>query len=628
MNSETRKKLSNPFKWLVVGLGALAAVYSVRELSADDFDWRFLILAAITLTLGSRVIVQIPRCRAQVSVSDTFIMLVLLLFSPEAAVLLSGADGLTSSLRVSKIKLNIAFNTAAFMCSTFATGTVLSWFFGSISGHAMQNFSPNFLLALSVMGFTQYVANSMLVATAVALRAGEGIIKTWQSKFLWTSLTYFAGAFAAGIIAKLSEIVGFSALLATAPIIAIVYFTYSIYLKNIESATKQAELAQSHIDELSHHIAVQEQISSALRESEEHFRTAFDHAVGMALISPVGDWLEVNESLATLLGYTRPEFAAMNLRSVIHPGDLELTRAGINRLLEGELKSFQVENRFRHKYGQIIWTLFSASLVKTADGSPKHLVLQVQNITDRKLAEEQIQHAAFHDALTGLPNRTLLSERMSMAVKRAKRSETYQFAALFIDLDRFKIVNDTMGHKMGDKLLINLSKRLQKCVRTVDTVARLGGDEFAVLLDGISDQGMAVEVATRIQHSLTQPFDLDGQEFFTSASIGISYSSIGYDRPEDILRDADTAMYRAKANGKARHEVFDLGMHTRAVDALKLENDLRQAIETDEIQPHFQIIVSLPAGAIIGFEALARWEHPERGVISPIDFIPLAEETG
>jgi diguanylate cyclase (GGDEF)-like protein len=222
----------------------------------------------------------------------------------------------------------------------------------------------------------------------------------------------------------------------------------------------------------------------------------------------------------------------------------------------------------------------------------------------------------------------MLTDRLSLDLVRAKRNKGYQFAVLFLDLDRFKIVNDSLGHTMGDQLLVELSVRLESCLRKNDTAARLGGDEFAVILDDIKDPLDAVYVAERVQESLTKPFDLNGQEFYTSASIGIAYSKTGYERPEEILRDADTAMYRAKANGKARYEVFDSEMHQRALRTLKLESDLRRAIEREEIQVHYQPIISLKNRDVIGFEALARWVHPEQGTIPPEKFIPLAEETG
>jgi diguanylate cyclase (GGDEF)-like protein/PAS domain S-box-containing protein len=628
MKPEQRQSFAKPFMWLTIVLGTLGGLHSLVNLPVGQIGFGFLILATVTLCLGSRVVVQIPRCRGKVSISDTFVLLSLLLYGAEAAVILAGADALTSSLRISKRKLNIAFNTSVFLLSTFLTGLVLKMFFGSITDLTAQDLSPTFLIALSIMGIVQYIANSGLVATAVALREGQPVWKMWHENFLWTSLTYFAGAFAAGIISKMSGMMGFFAFLAIAPIIAIIYFTYYTYLKNVEVVAKQAEQAQTHVEELNKYIAEQERISQALKESEEHFRMAFDHAVGMALVSPEGYWLRVNESLCSLLGYTREELQGMSFRTISHSEDLGQTLIKMHELLEGVIPSFQLENRYIHKNGHSIWVLSSASLIRSEEGMPRHLVFQVQNISDRKQAEEQIRYAAFHDALTGLPNRTLLIDRMSMAVERAKRSSDYQFAVLFIDLDRFKVVNDTMGHEMGDKLLIELSQRLKECMRAVDTVARLGGDEFAVLLDDVTDHQAVIMVAERLQELLSKPFDLEGQEFFTTASIGISFSKMGYERPEDILRDADTAMYRAKANGKARHEVFDLGMHTRAVEALKLENELRRAIENDEVLPYFQPIVSLSSGAITGFEALARWEHPERGLISPVDFIPLAEETG
>jgi diguanylate cyclase (GGDEF)-like protein len=256
------------------------------------------------------------------------------------------------------------------------------------------------------------------------------------------------------------------------------------------------------------------------------------------------------------------------------------------------------------------------------------MIFQIQNITERKRAEEHIHHAAFHDALTGLPNRTRLSNHLSMAVERAKRNRDYQFAVLFVDLDRFKVVNDSLGHNLGDKLLVELSRRLEQSVRKVDTVARLGGDEFGILLDEVKETNEATQIAERIQESLKVPFDLNGHQFFATASIGIAFSLTGYNSPEDMLRDADTAMYRAKANGKARYEVFNIDMHTRAVEALKMENDLRSALERQDVKPFYQPIVSLTTGRIIGFEALARWQHPDRGIILPADFISLAEETG
>jgi diguanylate cyclase (GGDEF)-like protein len=243
-------------------------------------------------------------------------------------------------------------------------------------------------------------------------------------------------------------------------------------------------------------------------------------------------------------------------------------------------------------------------------------------------SKDHFWHAAFHDALTTLPNRTLLTENLKFVIERAKNHEDYQFAVLFLDLDRFKNVNDSLGHSIGDQLLIAMARRLESCIREGDIVARLGGDEFAILLDGIPNANEARNMAGRIQERLASPFNLSGHEVFTTTSIGIALSSTGYDHPENILRDADTAMYRAKAQGKACYEVFDKGMHTHAVYVLKMENDLRRALEREEFRVVYQPIVSLDSGQLAGFEALIRWQHPERGFVSPSDFIPLAEDTG
>ena len=311
----------------------------------------------------------------------------------------------------------------------------------------------------------------------------------------------------------------------------------------------------------------------------------------------------------------------------IHPDDVKAVRAGLDDHLAGGTPAFESEHRMQHRDGSYRWVLCRGIALGRRDGQRRRMAGSQTDITGRKRTEEQLHYDALHDTLTGLPNRALFMDRLGQVLGKAKRNEESQFAVLLLDVDRFKLVNDSMGHTAGDQLLVGIARRLETSLRPGDTVARLGGDEFGILLDGIHEGKEATIVAERVLKELKSSFELAGQEVFANASIGIALSA-NLERPEDYLRDADTAMYRAKELGRNRYAMFDRIMHQHAVKTLRLENDLRRAIERQEFCVYYQPIVSLENGKVAGFEALVRWLHPERGLVLPGDFIGLAEETG
>jgi diguanylate cyclase (GGDEF)-like protein/PAS domain S-box-containing protein len=606
---------------LVCALGLVVSGYCILSLSTALIDMRFLVIATVTIVFGSRLGIDFSSHKIQITVSDTFIFLTLLLYGTELAVLLAGAEAFYSSLRFSKLWRTRFFNAGLLAVSTFLTGTATAAIFGPIPALSEGPLSGDFITAICFIGGLQYAVNSFLAARRESFKLNVPFIETWKSHFLWTSITYFAGASAAGVTSKLVHSNGYYAFLALAPILAIIYFTYQSYRKQLQATLAQAEQAGRHAEE-------QRAITQELRQSEEQFRSSFDNAaIGMALVLPSGRWLGVNPSLCAMLGYSEQELLALDMQSVMHPDQLGEHLAQIYHLSHEGHNTSTLEVRLLHKEGRTLWAQMSASLVRDEHGQPLRLVYQVQDVTERKRAEEQLLHAAYHDSLTGLANRTLFTDHLRLAMERARRHDNHLFGVLFMDLDRFKNVNDSLGHAHGDQLLLAVSERLQKCVRPEDTVARFGGDEFAILLNSIENSIDVIRTAERIQQMISQPFTLGHHEIFTTASVGITLSSLGYAEADELLRDADTAMYRAKAIGTGRYEVFDKVMHARAVTALKLENDLRRAVENEEFRILYQPIVNTESGAVAGFEALIRWEHPERGLTSPLEFIAAAEET-
>ena len=365
-----------------------------------------------------------------------------------------------------------------------------------------------------------------------------------------------------------------------------------------------------------------------LREAQERFRSAFEHApIGMALTSLDGRLFRVNRALVQILGRGESELLASSMLDLSHPDDREMFRESIARLLRGHDSSCQLEQRYLHHDGHPVWVSVSASLVRDVAGQPLYLVSQIEDIAERRASGEALAHQAIHDPLTGLPNRLHFVERVDQELARAEQRHE-RIAVLFLDLDRFKVVNDSLGHSAGDRLLVAVADRLSATMGPTDIVARFGGDEFTILCHNVTSEETAELVAERLAQAIARPVALIEGEVFVTASVGIALSGKPGDTPETLLRNADAAMYRAKDNGRDRAELFDAKTHHRVVDDLRTGNELHRAIERGEMRVYYQPVISLDTGALFGFEALIRWEHPERGLVPPMEFVPLAEETG
>ena len=379
-------------------------------------------------------------------------------------------------------------------------------------------------------------------------------------------------------------------------------------------------------------ITARKRAEAALRQSEIKYQKLVTNLPGMVYqylpCKDGADAFTYVSSSSNQLFELAPETVlqdADSLWDLIHPDDLQSLQNSVAAAIQHSLP-WEWEGRIITPSGQLKWIQGHSRPQKTAAGEVWDGLLL--DITERKQAEEHLQYNAFHDALTGLPNRALFIDRLMQAIARVKRHKDYLFAVLFLDLDRFKVINDSLGHLLGDQLLLAIASRLKVCLRPTDTVARFGGDEFTILLEEFNDFGDVLRLINRVQQKLTLPFTLNGQEVFTSASIGIALSTTGYDQPEDILRDADIAMYRAKAEGRACYEFFTADMHLQAVTRLQLETELRQAIDCQEFRVYYQPIVSLATGKLTGFEALVRWQHPQQGLVLPGQFMSTAIETG
>lgn len=539
-----KQRIRSAYLFSVALIGAAVTALCAWRLPFAQLDSKFAALALITVLIGSRITIKIPGERGQIAVSDTFIFLAILLFGIEAAVVLAAAEAFCSSVRFSKKAAVLFFNAGVMALSTFVTAFTFYLVFPGVS--LRQGLSPNLVIALCVMALLQYVFNSGPIAVGVALRTNQSIWQSWRSNFLWTSLTYFIGAFGAAVVGRLSESIGFYAFVATAPIVAIVYFTYQTYLANVEASAAQAEQAKLHVEELNKYIAEQKRISLALVESEEHFRNAFDYAaIGMALVSPKGNWLRVNRSLSEIVGYSETELLSSDFQAITHRDDLGADLAEIYRMISGEVLTCQLEKRYLHKLGHDVWVSSSASLVRDAQGNPLHLIFQIQDIAERKRAEAAIHTLSLADELTGLYNRRgflAFCKQHRNSLQRTNQGGVIVYA----DLDGLKKINDSFGHKEGDRALIKTAELLKETFRSADVLGRLGGDEFTALA-AVEPEGGVERLISRLEQKFEHYNAMKLVPYKLEISIGVAQlDSDGAQSMEDLMALADLAMYENK----------------------------------------------------------------------------------
>jgi diguanylate cyclase (GGDEF)-like protein/PAS domain S-box-containing protein len=334
-----------------------------------------------------------------------------------------------------------------------------------------------------------------------------------------------------------------------------------------------------------------------------------------------------NEAYCRMVGYSQEELSSPDMTDLTHPKDRDIDAESAAELLAGEVPSYRLEKRLLTKRGNALWVNSTSSLFRDQEGNAPCVLQIVEDISDRKRAEQRLSHQALHDSLTGLPNRSLFMDRLRHALDGLRRRQG-AVAVMFVDLDRFKVVNDSLGHEVGDEVLVAVAHSVEAVLRPSDTVARFGGDEMVVLCEEVGNERDAAEIADRVSTSVSEPISVQSGEIVLTASIGVTLSRNGSDSPEILLRNADAAMYRAKERGKARYEFFDKALWHQANKRLKTEIGLRQAVERNQLGLFYQPLIQLNSGEILGAEALIRWQHPEQGMLEPKDFISVAEESG
>ncbi|HUQ29603.1 MAG TPA: EAL domain-containing protein [Usitatibacter sp.] len=594
--------------WAVVFLGVWALIYAVSRIAMLEGAVlaQVLVGAFVTAVVGLFP-VRIPGAKTALAGGEIFIFLILLVYGAPAAVLAAALEGAVASWRVSKRWTSRIVTPAMASLAMLVCGTLFEVARGQLGKAGMNSGA---LIAL-VMAFAvlYWMANTIITSTLISLKRGTGVTPVrWLKDMGWMGLAYVAGASIAGILFLGFKQFGLPSLMIAAPLIA-------MFLSTLHNYFQRKEADERHVEEL--------------KESESRFHSAFTHAaIGMALVTSEGKFIQANKAFAQMLGRGTAALLEAELNTLVHPEDLQALQGPVEKLQKGELSSVHTEIRGRHLDGSDVWMSLNVSLARDWQFKTHNLIVQAQDVSARRRAEAELYHNAYHDSLTQLSNRAHFDEQLKRAIARVQRHPSQRFAVMYLDFDRFKLVNDSLGHRAGDELLVNVGKRLRAMLRPTDVLARLGGDEFAILVEDLNRQRDAIDLAERVHKELEKPIRLGAMEVTVSASVGITFSTNNYQSSDQIIRDADIAMYKAKSRGKAQYAVFDSSLHRHVAEQLQLEQELRRALGQGQLILEYQPICTLKDRKLTGFEALVRWNHPERGLLEPASFIPVAEETG
>jgi diguanylate cyclase (GGDEF)-like protein/PAS domain S-box-containing protein len=585
-----------PFRRLPAGarlfLGATIVVAAVLLLWRAEWprDSRVLMFGTLLVTgcLASRFTLRLPTNRHRANLSASFIVdfLSLLLLGPHATIVVAGVGAASHSL-LSGPRRNPLYRTLFNIACSVVTIEVTGLSYGLSGGTIGYLSFPSSVTPVAVAILVYFLVNSGLVATAVATSTGQSAPRVWHQAFLWSGPSYFIGGGATVTFVGIVEAGEWVLLPLVAVAIFLTYQSYAVFSARLEDEHRHREIIES------------------LNE-------------GMAVIDHEGKVTLWNDALERMLGSSRETATGKPLLSVVSgPETKELSALIVRATATGQQQS--VDALRLRRFGTD--GVYQVRAFPYAGGT----TLFWTDVTQRVQAEEALRHAALHDALTGLPNRTLFADVVNQRLARTAGRRHGTCAVLFVDVDRFKVINDSLGHQAGDELLKTTVNRLMACLRDGDTLARMGGDEFTVLLHDIRGTADAVAVAEAIQRELRMPVELGGREVSVSASIGIALNRTDHLSADDIMRDADIAMYRAKDAGRARHELFDMALHAQVTDKLGFEHDLRRAVDRRELMLMYQPIVSLASGQAVGFEALVRWQRNGE-FVPPAEFIPVAED--